>query len=75
MPSRTCRIIERAVCRDSIKPTHIVYRQSNIGILEELVSRAVLEGSLRKLDSVAVADALDNLCYGTLVMNALTHRQ
>ena len=41
MPSRTCRIIERAVCRDSIKPTHIVYRQSNIGILEELVSRAV----------------------------------
>lgn len=59
MPSRTCRIIERAVCRDSIKPTHIVYRQSNIGILEELVSRAVCIHHYRSIAEVVDGDGVE----------------
>jgi len=67
-------MIERATFRGTIKATHFVYRDANIGGLEKLLKAAVSEGSLRRLDAVAVAAALDNLCYGTAVSHALSKK-
>jgi len=64
-------MIERATFRNTIRATHFVYRDAKIGELAKLLKAAVSEGSLRRMDTMAVALALDNLCHGTAVSHAL----
>lgn len=60
-------IQERAEFRGSIPETHLVYRQKNRGILEDLFRKGIAEGVVRELDVREATNAFANLIYGTVV--------
>lgn len=64
-------IQERAEFRESIPPTHMVYRTRNRGVVEEMVRRGVEAGIFRTVDVREVTNAIGNLLYGTVVCGCL----
>lgn len=64
-------IQERAEFRESIPPTHMVYRDRNRGIVEEMVRRGVEAGIFRNIDVREATTAIGNLLYGTVVCGCL----
>ena len=64
-------IQERAEFRQSIPATHLVYRERNRGIVEEMVRRGVEAGVFRDVDVRDTTTTLGNLLYGTVVCGCL----
>jgi AcrR family transcriptional regulator len=64
-------IQERAEFRESIPATHLVYRNRNRGIVEEMVRRGVEAGIFRTVDVREATTTLGNLLYGTVVCGCL----
>lgn len=72
-------IQERAEFRGAIPETHLVYRQKNRGVIEEMLQRGVQTGQIRSdLDITQATNAFLNLLFGTVVcstarISAATH--
>ena len=64
-------IQERAAFRGSIPDTHLVYRQKNRRVLEDILRQGVLEGTLREIDVREATNAFANLLYGTVVCGCI----
>lgn len=64
-------IQERAEFRESIPATHLVYRNRNRGIVEQMVRRGVEAGVFRDVDVREATTMLGNLLYGTVVCGCL----
>ena len=64
-------IHERATFRDSIPSTHLVYRQKNRKVFEDILQGGIDEGVIRDLDVREVTNAFANLLYGTVVCGCL----
>lgn len=64
-------IQERATFRGSIPDTHLVYRQKNRGVLEEVLRRAIQDGQVRDVDVREATNTLANVLYGTVVCGCL----
>jgi AcrR family transcriptional regulator len=64
-------IHERAEFRDSIFPTHLVYRAEKRGGLEEVLRQGIARGELRPIDVTDAANAFADLLYGTIVCGCL----
>jgi AcrR family transcriptional regulator len=64
-------IQERAAFRGSIPATHLVYREKNRGVFEDVLRRGIESGEVRDVDVHAAIDALGNVLYGTVVCGCL----
>lgn len=64
-------IQERAAFRGSIPATHLVYRDKNRGVLEELLRQGIEAGEIRPIDVREATRALANVLYGTVVCGCL----
>jgi len=64
-------ILERAEFRDSIPSTHLVYREKNRGILDELLEQGIASGAFRDIDAHQATNAFANMLYGTVVCGCL----
>lgn len=60
-------IQERAAFRDSIPATHLVYREKNRGVFEDILRRGIEEGVIRDVNVRDVTTTLANALYGTVV--------
>ena len=64
-------IIERAEFRDSIPATHLVYREKNRGIIDDILRRGMARGEFRNVNVREATNALANMLYGTVVCGCL----
>ena len=64
-------IIERAEFRDSIPATHLVYREKNRGIIDDILRRGIASGEFRKVNVREATNVLANMLYGTVVCGCL----
>ena len=64
-------IQERAEFRDSVPATHLVYREKNREMFEQLLQRGIEAGELRPIDASQTIDAFANFLYGTVVCGCI----
>lgn len=64
-------IQERAAFRGSIPDTHLVYRQKNRGIFEELLRQGIQEGIIREINVRETTNVFANVLYGTVVCGCI----
>ncbi|QDU92582.1 TetR/AcrR family transcriptional regulator [Lignipirellula cremea] len=64
-------IQERAVFRESVFPTHLMYRAETRAGLDEFIGAAVASGEFRALDAKAVTDTFADLLFGAVVNGCL----
>ena len=64
-------IIERAEFRDAIPATHLVYREKNRAVLEDVLRRGMKAGQLRQTNVREAMNALSNMLYGIVVCGCL----
>ena len=64
-------IQERAEFRDSVFPTHLVYRAEKRGGFEEILRRGVASAELRQIDVSDASNTFADLLYGTIVCGCL----
>ncbi len=64
-------IQERAEFRDSVFPSHLMYRAETRSQLDQMLCDAVNQGTARKVDAVQAANAFGDLLYGSLVNGCL----
>lgn len=64
-------IIERAEFRDSIPATHLVYREKNRRIIDDILRRGMASGEFRRVNVREATNALANMLYGTVVCGCL----
>lgn len=60
-------IQERATFRDSIPATHLVYREKNRGVFEDILRCGIEAGVIRDVNVRDVTTTLANALYGTVV--------
>ena len=63
--------IERAEFRDSIPATHLVYREKNRRIIDDILRRGMALGEFRHVNVREATNALANMLYGTVVCGCL----
>lgn len=64
-------IQERAAFRGTIPDTHLVYRQKNRGVFEDVIRQAIRDGVVRDVNVREATNALANVLYGTVVCGCL----
>lgn len=64
-------IQERAEFRESVFPTHLMYRAETRAGLDELIAAAIAAGEFRQVNAKSVTDALADLLFGTVVNGCL----
>lgn len=64
-------IQERAEFRDSVYPSHLMYRAETRSELDRMLGEAVKRGTARQVDAVQAANAFADLLYGSLVNGCL----
>ena len=64
-------IIERAEFRGSIPATHLVYREKNRGIIDDILRRGMASGKFREVNVREATNVLANMLYGTVVCGCL----
>lgn len=64
-------ILERAEFRDAIPATHLVYREKNRGILDDILKRGIASGEFRKVNVREATNTFANMLYGTVVCGCL----
>src|SRR5690606_30969686 len=62
---------ERAEFRESVFPTHLMFRAEGRGGLERLLRGAVERGELRGVDVAPINNAFADLIHGTIVNGVL----
>ncbi len=60
-------IIERAEFRESVVPTHLLYRAQKRDSLDALISQAISSGEFRPIDPKKTLDAWADLLFGNIV--------
>jgi AcrR family transcriptional regulator len=64
-------IQERAEFQKSIPPTHMVYRDKNRGLKDDLLRRGIEAGEIRPIHVGELTRTLANVLYGTVVCGCL----
>jgi AcrR family transcriptional regulator len=64
-------IQERAVFRESVFPTAIMYRADSVAALETMIGSAIDRGEFRQTDPTLAMNAFLDLLYGALVYGCL----
>ena len=64
-------IQERAAFRGSIPDTHLVYRQKNLRVLEEILHRGIEQGEIRRINVRETTNTFANVLYGTVVCGCI----
>ncbi|QGJ68523.1 TetR family transcriptional regulator [Planctomycetales bacterium 10988] len=64
-------IHERAEFRESVFPTHLMYRAENRSGLDSILAAAAEAGQIRAYDAQKITDALADLLFGSVVNGCL----
>lgn len=64
-------IQERAEFRDSVFPTHLMFRAETRGGFDELLRMAMAQGELRTVDVKEASNAIGDLIFGSVVNGCL----
>ncbi len=64
-------IQERAEFRESVFPSHLMFRKETRGGLDELMRSAIARGELRNVDVLQATNAFADLIYGSVVNGCL----
>jgi AcrR family transcriptional regulator len=60
---------ERSEFRDDFKPTYLVYRDANLGQLEDILRQAVSRGHVRPVRVTQAANIICDLVYGVVMVS------
>ena len=59
---------ERTEFRDEFKPTYLVYRDANLGQLENVLRQAMAQGIIRPVNVTLAANMICDLVYGVILV-------
>lgn len=64
-------IQERAEFRETVFPSHLMYRAENRAGIDELLKAAIAAGEIRKVDPKKATNAYSDLIYGSVISGVL----
>jgi len=64
-------LLERAVFRESVQPTHLLFKAETRAGVDELIQAAITTREFRELKNQQVTDAFSDMLFGTVVNGCL----